>query len=492
MKWRQRSRIYIVGAGYAGIAIANEIKAKGNVGRVVAFLDDDPDKIGHSVQGVPIIGPIEDRVVGLGTTLDDEAIIAITNGPREQLRRIYNVLREARFGRIRILPNLSQVVDGDAHLVLTRDINPEDLLSRDPVTVSLRETLSYVRGKRVLVTGAGGSIGSELCRQLLSGGAERLYLFGHGENSIVGIDRELRLLQKEGVGEAATIVPIIGELQDREYVSYIMGRLRADIVFHTAAHKHVTLMEANPVAAVQNNVFGTRNLIDASVAAGVECFVLISTDKAVEPICVYGASKRIAEELVLRERAAGRRFLVVRFGNVRGSRGSILPLFEEQIRTGGPVTVTHPDVTRYFMTIPDAVTLVLQAGGIEVDADMLLLQMGEPVSIRKLAEQLIAFHGYEPGTDIPIVYTGLRPGEKLHEKLSGAGEIRTDTPHPHIFAVKRTIGLGVPLEQLLAELAPICAFDPGRPALHRNRRALRQALHRALPSLEVPENEPEH
>ncbi len=492
MKWRLNNRITIVGAGQAGIAIANEINRKGVFGRVVAFLDDDPDKIGRRIQGVPIIGPISEAVAAFNATADDEAIIAIPGGAREQLRRIYGTLRDAGFARIRILPNLSQVVDGDAHLVLTREINPEDVLSHDQLTVSLRETLAYVRGKRVLVTGAGGSIGSELARQLLSGGAQRLYLFGHGENSIFGIERELRLLQKEGVGEAATIVPVIGELQDGDYVRFLMSRLRADIVFHTAAHKHVALMEANPVAAVKNNVFGTRNLIEASLQSGVASFVLISTDKAVSPTSVYGASKLIAEDLVLRERAAGRRFFVVRFGNVLASRGSILPLFESQIRTGGPVTVTHPDVTRFFMTIPAAASLVLKAGGVEVDADVLILQMGEPVSIRKLAEQLIVFHGYEPGKDIPIVYTGLRPGEKLHESLWDEDETPAPTPYPGILALKRKRGLGVPLEELLAELAPICALDPGRPGRYRNRRALREVLRRAIPSLEAPENEPEY
>ena len=492
MKFRLPSRIYIVGAGRSGTVIANEIKAKAIFGRVVAFLDDDPDKIGHRIQGIPIMGPIAEVVAVLNATPCDKAIIAIPSGTRRELRRIYDLLRRADFARITILPSLSQVVDGDAHLVLTRDINPEDLLTRDPVTVSLKESLAYVRGKRVLVTGAGGSIGSELARQLLSGGAQRLYLFGHGENSIFGIDRELRLLQKEGVGEAATIVPIIGELQDGEYVRYIMGRLRADIVFHTAAHKHVTLMEANPVAAVQNNVFGTRNLIEASLASEVESFVMISTDKAVDPICVYGASKRIAEELVLRERAAGRRFLVVRFGNVLASRGSIVSLFQEQIRTGGPVTITHPEATRFFMTIPEASSLVLKAAGVDVDADMLLLDMGDPVCIRELAEQMIGFHGYEPGRDIPIVYTGLRPGEKLHESLWAEGEETAPTPYPGILALKRNDGLKVPLQRLLAELSPVCSLDPAQAALYRNRRALREILHRAIPSLETPENEPEY
>jgi FlaA1/EpsC-like NDP-sugar epimerase len=251
-------------------------------------------------------------------------------------------------------------------------------------------------------------------------------------------------------------------------------------------------MEANPVAAVHNNVFGTRNLIEASLESGVGSFVMISTDKAVSPACVYGASKRIAEELVLRERAAGHHFLVVRFGNVLASRGSILLLFEEQIKAGGPVTVTHPDVTRFFMTIPEAASLVLRAGGVRLDADMLLLDMGEPVSIRRLAEQMISFHGYEPGRDIPIVYTGLRPGEKLHETLWDEGETPGPTPYPGILALKRRARLGVPLDPLLAELVPVCALDPAAPALYRNRRALRAILRRAVPSLEVPENEPEY
>jgi FlaA1/EpsC-like NDP-sugar epimerase len=493
VKARLRSRIYIVGAGYAGTAIANEIKAKGIFGRVVAFLDDDPDKIGRKIQGVPIVGPIADVAGMLKATPDDEAIIAIPSGTRGELLRIRNLLRQADFSRIRVLPAMSQVLDGDAHLVLTRDFNPEDLLSRDPVKVSLKESLPYVRGKRVLITGAGGSIGSELARQLLHGGAQRLYLFGHGENSIFGIDRELRLLQKEGVGEAATIVPIIGELQDGDYVRHIMSRLRADIVFHTAAHKHVTLMEENPVAAVQNNVFGTRNLIEASIGSGVQSFVMISTDKAVDPICVYGASKRIAEELVLREREAGRRFLVVRFGNVLASRGSIVHLFLDQIRTGGPVTVTDPEVTRFFMTIPEASSLVLKAAGVDVDADMLLLDMGEPVGIRKLAEDMITFQGYEPGVDIPIVYTGLRPGEKLHERLWSAGETPSPTPYPGILAVnRRDRALAIPLQELLEALRPVCFLDAARAPDYRNRRVLRGILHRALPSLEASPDEPEY
>jgi FlaA1/EpsC-like NDP-sugar epimerase len=308
---RSDNRIYIIGAGITGITLAQEIQAKGIFGKVIAFLDDDTQKIGSRIHHVPVLGPIQEVVRLLQTTPADEAIIAIPSATREQLKKIYRLLVQAGFLRIRIVPRVSQILDGGPHLIQARQINPEDLLSRDPIRVNLRRSLAYLRGRRVLVTGAGGSIGSELCRQLLSGGAERLYLFGHGENSIYEIERELRLLQEEGVGERATIVPIIVELQDRDYMRYIAARTRADVVFHTAAHKHVPLLEANPVEAVKNNVFGTKNILDAAAAAGVERFVLVSTDKAVDPTGVYGASKLIAEELVLRQNGPGKIFLVV-------------------------------------------------------------------------------------------------------------------------------------------------------------------------------------
>ncbi|HOV37483.1 MAG TPA: polysaccharide biosynthesis protein, partial [Spirochaetales bacterium] len=347
-----KCRIYIIGAGFAGQTIAKEIRAKGILGTVVAFLDDDPGKIGTRIEDVPILGPIRDVVQLLRQTPADEALIALPNASREKLRELYTLLKRAGFTKIRILPGISQIIEGDAHLILTRQIHPEDLLARTPVTINLNKSLEYLRGKRVLITGAGGSIGSELARQLLSGGAERLYLFGHGENSIYEIDRELRMLQEEGVGEKATIVPVIGDLQDRDYMLFILKRLRAEVVFHCAAYKHVPMMEANPVAAVKNNIFGTKNLVDAAMEAGTKRFVLISTDKTVEPVSIYGATKKIAEEIVLQADGKSRAFMVVRFGNVLGSRGSIVPLFRNQILKGGPVTITHPEASRFFMTIP--------------------------------------------------------------------------------------------------------------------------------------------
>jgi FlaA1/EpsC-like NDP-sugar epimerase len=407
----------------------------------------------------------------------DEAIIAIPNAGREYLKELYTILKKAGFQQIRILPGISQIIEGDAHLIQTRSIDLQDLLGRNPVAIKLKQSLAYLRGKRVLVTGAGGSIGSELCRQLLSGGVSRLYLFGHGENSIYQIDRELRLLQEEGVGEKAALVPIIGDLKDYDYVNYILGQLKADAIFHTAAYKHVPLLEENSVAAIENNVFGTENLIQAAARHKAKRFVHITTDKAVQPVSVYGASKYICEQLVLE--AADKdspNFMVVRFGNVLGSRGSIVPLFQQQIEKGGPVTVTHPDVRRWFMTISEACSLVLKAGGVGDNGGLYLLDMGEPVRIRDLAEQMIRFHGFEPETEIKIEYTGLRPGERLDEPLWASNEQPCETEHSRILQVNRTPSPSVNIHALLDELRPICRFDPKRPAAYRDGELLRKIL----------------
>jgi len=351
------------------------------------------------------------------------------------------------------------------------------LLGRKPVTINLKESLSYVRGKRVLVTGAGGSIGSELCRQLLSGGASRLYLLGHGENSIYQIDKELRLLQEEGVGEKAALVPIVGDLKDADYIDYLLGKLKADAVFHTAAYKHVPMMEENPVAAIENNVIGTENLVNAAVKHGIKRFVHISTDKAVQPVSVYGASKYICEQIVLDAAKKGTAsFVVVRFGNVLGSRGSIVPLFQQQIEKGGPVTVTHPEVCRYFMTISEACSLVLKTGGVGENGGLYILDMGEPVRIRELAEQLIRFHGYEPETEIKIEYTGLRHGERLDETLLSKDEIPALTDYSRIIRISRKTPLLLDINKLLNELHPVCRFDPALPQSYRNAQELRSIL----------------
>ena len=447
-------------------------------------MDDDPAKIGKKIDKTPVLGPISDVALLLRMNPADEAIIAMPSAGTELLKELYTILKKASFQKIRILPGISQIVEGDARLIQTRSIDLQDLLGRKPVTINLKQSLSYVRGKRVLITGAGGSIGSELCRQLLSGGASRLYLLGHGENSIYQIDRELRLLQEEGIGEKATLVPIIGDLKDQNYVDYILNQLKADAVFHTAAYKHVPMMEENPVAVIENNVLATENLINAVNKHGIKRFVHISTDKAVQPVSIYGASKLICERLVLdASQKNGSNFVVVRFGNVLGSRGSIVPILQKQIEKGGPVTITHPDIRRYFMTISEACSLVLKTGGVGENGGLYLLDMGDPVRIRELAEQLIRFHGYEPETEIKINYIGLRPGERLDEPLLSPDELPALTDFTRVFRVNRKRPAELDTSKLLEELRPICRLDPASPKSYRDADLLRSVLkkHKVLP-----------
>ncbi|MHC6203595.1 polysaccharide biosynthesis protein [Breznakiellaceae bacterium SP9] len=487
MTSQKTGRLYIIGAGFAGQTLAHEIKSKAVFGEVVAFLDDDPQKIGRKVDGIPVLGPVRDVARLLRMNPADEAIIAIPSAGREYLKELYNILKKAGFVKIRILPGISQIIEGDAHLIQTRSIDPQDLLGRTPVRMNLKESLAYLRGKRVLVSGAGGSIGSELCRQLLSGGAERLYLFGHGENSIYQIDKELRLLQEEGVGEKAALVPIIGDLKDRAYMDYILGKLQADVIFHTAAYKHVPMMEENPIAAIENNVFGTANLLDAAIKHRIKRFVHITTDKAVDPVNVYGVSKYLCEKLVL-EAAAQQQsqnslnIMVVRFGNVLGSRGSIMPLFQKQIEKGGPVTITHPDMKRWFMTIPEACSLVLKAGGVGENGKLYLLDMGEPIRIRDMAEQMIRFYGFEPDTDIAIECIGLRPGERLGEKLWTDAETPEPTDFERILRVESKNTRAFDLRLLMEKLKPVCSFSTDAPQAYRSKDLLIKLLRAAVPT----------
>lgn len=484
---KKNAKVYIIGAGFAGQMIASDIKRKKIFGNIAAFLDDDKDLIGKDIDGIRILGPIKDVAPIIRSTGDDEAVIAIPSAGVEKIKSIYEVLVNSGFKNIKILPSISQVVNGTAHFVQAREIDPLDILGRTPVTISLKESLAYLRGKRVLITGAGGSIGSELARQLLSGGAERLYLFGHGENSIYQINRELKLLQQEGVGEKATVVPIIGDMKEREYVRYIISHTKCDVIFHCAAYKHVPLMEENPVAVIENNVFGTKNLLDASIEFNVKKFVLISTDKAVSPVSVYGASKFLCEKLLLEasEKVKDNQqdFMFVRFGNVLGSRGSILPLFMEQIKNGGPVTVTDPRMERFFMTIPEACSLVLQTGGVGKNGFSYLLDMGEPIKIKDLAEHIISFSGLEPYKDIEIQFTGARKGERLTEPLWLEEENPQKTEFPKILKL-HSVPLNFNLEKLLNELQEICISSENTDFYkYRNAELLRETLQQVIPEL---------
>lgn len=485
MTARNDCKIYIIGAGFAGQMIADEISRKKIFGKVVAFLDDDASLIGTEIDGVPVLGPIDVVAPIISRNARDEAIIAMPSASNERIKAVYDILTTNGFQQIKILPAISQIVDGNAHFVQTREIDPLDILGRTPVTIPLKKSLSYLRGKRVLITGAGGSIGSELSRQLLSGGAERLYLLGHGENSIYLIDKELRMLQREGVGEKATIVPVIGDLKDRNYVNYIVNKLRCDVIFHCAAYKHVPLMQENPVAAIENNVFGTKNLLDAALENKVKRFVLISTDKAVSPVSVYGFSKMLCEKLVLQAASKVDKdsdYMFVRFGNVLGSRGSVLPLFMEQLKAGVPLTVTHPEVKRYFMTIPEACSLVLETGGVGKNGAAYLLDMGEPVKIKDFAEQVIRFSGYEPYKDVDIKFIGLRKGERLDEPLWLNIEEPSPTEYPKILQLK-TFPLEYDLNQLLEKLYPICVYEKNNSEVYRNKNYLIQEIGSVLPEI---------
>lgn len=476
-KMNNQRNVYIIGAGFAGQTVASDIKRKKVFGKVAAFLDDDEKIIGKKIDGIPVLGPIALISSLLRNNDSDEAIIAIPSAPTERIKEIYELLVKAGFKNIKILPSVSQIVNGTAHLVQTREINPLDILGRTPITIQLKESLNYLRGKRVFITGAGGSIGSELARQLLSGGAERIYLFGHGENSIVSIYRELMVLQKEGVGEKATVVPIIGDMKDRAYIDYIIQQTKCDVIFHCAAYKHVDMMEANPVAVMENNVLGTKNILDAALKHKVSRFVLISTDKAVSPVCTYGFSKMICEKLVLdasRKTSENQAFMFVRFGNVLGSRGSILPLFQNQIKNGGPVTVTDPNMVRFFMTIPEACSLVLEAGGHGENGRSYLLDMGDPIRILELAEQIIRFSGLEPYKDIDIKIIGARPGERLDEPLWLKEENPEKTEFPKILKLVNLPWDSDKIENLLKDLEPICHFVPGKEDLFRNKEALKK------------------
>lgn len=475
-------KFYIIGAGFAGSSIALDIDRHYH-GEIIAFLDDDKSKIGTTYSDKPVLGSIVDIL----PTLDKTAtiILAIPSLPHEKQYSLYLLCKELGFNNFIILPTLSQLKSPNLSFSLTREVDASDFLGRDPIVLDMKKTLDYIKNKRVLVTGAGGSIGSELASQLLIGGASRLYILGHGENSIYNIEKELRKLQAEGIGINVKIIPIIGELQDKDYVKFLLGRLKVDAVFHCAAHKHVPLTEQNPVEAIKNNVFSVKNLLDAIKVYPVERLALISTDKAVDPYNVYGCSKTIGEHLILQSQKEGLPCFVVRFGNVLGSRGSIIPLFKEQILNGGPLTVTHPDMHRFFMTIPEAVSLVLLASGIGSKEAIYLLDMGDSIRIWDLACKVAEVYGYsvEKG-EMQIVITGIREGEKLAEKLIGKNEEMSQTKYPRLLAIKQKNSLTYNLNDLVEKLESICFFDETKPTDYRNKRKLLHLLKEAFDSLE--------
>jgi FlaA1/EpsC-like NDP-sugar epimerase len=443
--------VLVVGAGDAGQLVIRELQRNRQLGYTpIGLIDDDPRKKNLRIHGVRVLGTTEELAHVLRDNRPDEVLIALPSASGEVRQRIVNVTREGNVP-VKTLPALYELISGESDLATQiRPVQVEDVLGREPVEVDLETTAAYVKGQTVLVTGAGGSIGSELCRQIARVGPQRLILVDQGETALFEIEREL--VDERGF---AACIPVLADCKSRTKMKQIFDRYRPAVVFHAAAYKHVPLMEANPLESVRNNALGTKVVAEVAVEFGVERFVLISTDKAVNAKTVMGQSKALCEWIVeaygAREDIATR-FVAVRFGNVLGSSGSVIPIFRRQIAKGGPVTLTHPEMTRYFMTIPEAASLVVQAGSIGGRGDVFVLDMGEPVRILDLAMQMIRLSGKDPERDIEVEIVGTRPGEKLHEELWGDGETAVPTVHPKIMRVSGPIVDAVWLQDELAEL----------------------------------------
>lgn len=464
----QRQRVLIVGAGEAGTLIAREMQRHPEAGlEAIGFLDDEPGKTRKRLLGLPVFGRIDELVEVARREDAQEILIAVPSATGDFVRRVVDLARDAEL-RYRIIPGVFEILSGDVNLQQIRDVNLEDLLRRPPVRLNTGEIAGYLRGRVVLVTGAGGSIGSEIVRQLVSFAPQKILLFGRGENSIFGIQQEL-LRNWPDIDQ----VGLIGDVRDEARLRAVFDRYRPEVVFHAAAHKHVPLMEEAPSEAILNNVIGTQNVVELCLEFGVGRLVNVSTDKAVNPTSVMGASKRVAEMVVSAGAARAREtqaFVSVRFGNVLGSRGSVVPTFMAQIRAGGPITVTHPEMVRYFMTIPEAARLVLQAGGLAENGKVYVLNMGDPVKISDLAHDVIRLSG---ARNVDVVYSGIRPGEKLYEELLTSGEGVGATTHSEIYSAR----LGqVDPQGIGHEVRTLRAYAEGGDST-----AIRQMLNRLIP-----------
>ncbi len=431
-----KKNVMIIGAGMAGRALITEFKNSEHIrDRIACVIDDNPQKRGKMLGGAPIVGNRHDIPEAVEKYKIDKIIYAIAAGDADTRKQILDICSKTGC-QVQVLPAVYQLVNGNVSVGnQLRKVDAQDLLGRDPIKVNMDEIFEFISGKVVMVTGGGGSIGSELCRQIARSHPKHLIIFDIYENNAYDIQMEL---QRECPG--LNLEVLIGSVRNTARLDYVLGTYKPDLVFHAAAHKHVPLMEDSPNEAIKNNVFGTYKMACAAAKYGVKRFVLISTDKAVNPTNIMGASKRLCEMVVqMMNRQSSTEFVAVRFGNVLGSNGSVIPLFKKQIEAGGPVTVTHPDIIRYFMTIPEAVSLVLQAGYYAKGGEIFVLDMGEPVKIDTMARQLIRLSGFEPDIDIKVEYTGLRPGEKLYEELLMKEEGMQDTEN-------KLIHIGKPIE----------------------------------------------
>ena len=444
----RRRRLLVLGAGDAGEMLIREIvRSHTRRYEAIGFLDDNASKLGGEIHGVPVLGPISSVTTIAESRKIDEIILAIPSLSGREMRRLLELCRPTG-AHLRTLPGVDTLIDGKVTVSQLTDINLEDLLRREPVILDTASLDECLRGRVVLISGAGGSIGSELCRQVSRFMPKRLVLVEQAENALFHIDRRLRAEFPH-----VEVKALICDICDSKRIERIFETERPQVVFHAAAHKHVPLMEANAGEAIKNNVFGTRKLADLADRFGVEKFVMVSTDKAVNPSSIMGASKRVAEIYVqaLSQRSRTQ-YVTVRFGNVLGSAGSVVPLFQEQIAKGGPLTVTHPEMTRYFMTIPEACQLIIQAGAMGRGGEIFVLDMGEPVKIVDLAQDLIRLSGLEPGRDIEVRFTGMRPGEKLFEEIAVDEENVDKTKHPKIYVGRFRAATFADVERALADL----------------------------------------
>ena len=433
---RELQKVMIIGAGLAGEKTYQEITYNPSVyKKVVCFIDDDKSKQGRRIHDVTVYGGREKIIEAAKKFGVEEMLLAMPSGNRKEVANILNICKETKC-QIKKLPGIYQMINGDIHISDFKDVEIQDLLGREPIKVNIEDIIRYVTGKVVMVTGGGGSIGSELCRQIAASGPKQLIIVDIYENNAYDIQLELKHKYPN-----LNLETIIASVRNSKKMDKLFEKYQPDIVYHAAAHKHVPLMEDSPNEAVKNNVFGTLNVVKAADKYKTKKFILISTDKAVNPTNIMGATKRICEMIVQSyNKQSQTEYVAVRFGNVLGSNGSVIPLFKKQIKEGGPVTVTHPDIIRYFMTIPEAVSLVLQAGAYAKGGEIFILDMGEPVKIADMARNLIKLSGYEPDVDIKIKYTGLRPGEKLYEELLMKEEGLQDTPN-HLIHIGKPIAL---------------------------------------------------
>ncbi|MBQ9388989.1 MAG: polysaccharide biosynthesis protein [Synergistaceae bacterium] len=432
----QRLKALIIGAGEAGALLARDLMHNSSELYPVGFVDDDTQKSGRQVSGLRVLGNTSELREIVEREEIKVVLIAIPSVSGRKKREIYDILAPLNV-KVRILPSLRELAGGKVSVSGLRRVKLEDLLGREPVRINLEESMNYVHGKRVLITGAGGSIGSEIVRQVIHNSPSEVFVLGHGEQSIYILNEELGSL-----GCNVPVNPVIADVADEVSMTDLFSKHKPQVIFHAAAHKHVPLMEFCPREAMRVNDLGTRTIARCAGKFNAERMVMISTDKAVNPSSIMGATKRLAEKILEREQRnyPETKYMAVRFGNVLGSRGSVIPKFEQQIAAGGPVTVTHPDMKRYFMLIPEAVSLVIQAGALGHGGELFVLDMGEPVVIREMAELLIRLCGYEPYKDINIVYSGIRPGEKLYEELFYDENSVNGTLHPKIFVSKIKMG----------------------------------------------------